>query len=134
MSSLTDEQRKMIEEKKKIAQAKLAAKFAMKAIPSTPGPVKRNTNNNNQSTLSNTGSIISPPSSNISTSHNNYNNTQKIIIHGTCELVSKDRFTIHVAYHQQLINIFKSIQNKHYGKCILLKYNVYNIFVYASYT
>ncbi|VVC28544.1 Helicase superfamily 1/2, ATP-binding domain,Helicase, C-terminal,P-loop containing nucleoside [Cinara cedri] len=119
MSSLTDEQRKMIEEKKKAAQAKLALKFGMKTTPSIPQSAKINyNNNNNQCTLSKTGSIMSPTSSNIKTSHNSYSKNQniqsKVMIRGTCELISKDRFTVHVAYHQQLISIFKTIQNKLY--------------------
>lgn len=136
MSSLTDEQRKMIEEKKKAAQAKLAAKFGLKTPPSKPQPAKMNNNNNYQCRLSNTGSISLPPSSNTKANQNNYNKSQKMqsntIICGTCELISKDRFTVHVAYHQQLISIFKTIQNKIYGKNISTKYNVNNVSLYKN--
>ncbi|XP_025420462.1 SWI/SNF-related matrix-associated actin-dependent regulator of chromatin subfamily A-like protein 1 isoform X1 [Sipha flava] len=110
MSSLTEEQRKMIEEKKKVAQAKLAAKFSQKSIPVSTK------NNNNQCTLSNTGLVLQSPIR--KTVHINYNNTPQNLntkpIHGKCELISKDRFIVHVAYHKQLIDIFKTIQSKNY--------------------
>lgn len=116
MSSLTNEQRKMIEEKKKAAQAKLMAKFSQR---NTTQPAE----NNNQSSLLKTGFVISP-SQNGKTIRINYNNnpqntkTSNTIkaVRGTCELTSKDRFTVHVTYHQQLIDSFKTIPSKNYGK------------------
>lgn len=136
MSSLTEEQRKMIEEKKKAAQAKLAAKFGLKTPPSKPQPAKMNNNTNYQCILSNTGSILSTPPSNTKANQNNYNMSQKIqsnkTICGSCELISKDRFTVHVSYLKQLINIFKTIQNKLYGEYMSTKYNVNNVSSYES--
>lgn len=117
MSSITEEQRKMIEEKKKIAQAKLAVKFSQRSIPV---PVLT-TSNNHQCTLSNTGSVIKQ-SPIRKTVHKNYNNSPQHFnskpIHGKCELISKNRFIVHVAYHKQLIDIFKTIQSKNYSKFI----------------
>lgn len=110
MSSLTDEQRKMIEEKRKAAQAKLALKFAQKSIPQ---PVKIN---NNQCTSSTTGQ----PSPSRKTVHINYSsatsNSKSKPVSGHCELISKDRFTVHVGYHKQMIDVFKTILSKSYGK------------------
>jgi len=113
MSSLTDEQRKMIEANKKAAQAKLAAKLALK---STPQQVM---SNNKQCTLSKTGLVVLP-SPNGKSVLMNYNNSPQNLklkpISGTCEVTSKERFTVHVAYHQQLIDTFKTISSKNYGK------------------
>lgn len=110
MSSLTDEQRKMIEEKKKAAQAKLLAKFATKSTPNTVI-----CNNNNHLALPKT-SLAVLSSSNTKTAHTNSKRSLKSTkVRGTCELVSKERFTVHVAYHQQLINIFKTIPSRNYG-------------------
>lgn len=113
MSSLTDEQRKMIEVNKKAAQAKLAAKLALRNTP------QQVTNKNNQCTLSVSGLVVSP-SPNGKFIRSNYNkssqNLQSKPIHGTCEIISKERFTVHVAYHQQLIDTFKTILSKNYGK------------------
>lgn len=115
MSSLTDEQRKMIEEKKKAAQAKLVAKFSQR---STIQPIE----NNNQCPLSITRFATSP-NQNKKTIRINYNSPQNTksssivkAVRGTCELTSKDRFTVHVVYHQQLIDTFKTITSKNYGK------------------
>lgn len=112
MSTLTEEQRKMIEEKKKAAQAKLAIKFAQKSIPQSI------TDKNNQCTLSKTG-LISPSSSKKNV-HINYNNSPQTFksraVCGHCELISKERFTVHVGYHKQLIDTFKTISSKLYGK------------------
>lgn len=111
MSSLTDEQRKMIEVNKKAAQAKLAAKLALRNIP------QQTTSNNTQCTLSNTGLVLSP-TPNGKTILMRYNNSPQKPkdVCGTCEIISKDRFTVHVPYHQQLINTFKTISSKNYGK------------------
>lgn len=113
MSSLTDEQRRMIEEKKKIAQAKLAAKFSQRSVPQ---PTKTS---NNQSTLSTTGTVLSP-TARVNTVRTNDNNVPQNfkykLICGACELTSKERFTVHVGYHKQLIDTFKIIQSKLYGK------------------
>lgn len=113
MSSLTDEQRKMIEEKKKAAQAKLLAKFPVKNIPK---PVV--SNNNNHFAPSKT-SLPALPSSNTKTACTNskksLNNLKSVIFRGSCELISKERFTVHVPYHQQLINIFKTMPSRNYG-------------------
>lgn len=142
MSSLTDEQRKMIEANKKAAQAKLAAKLALRNTPQQvinknnqctlsvsglsvfPSPNVRSTpqqviNNNNKCTLSVSGLVVSP-SPNGKFIRSNYNkssqNSQSKPIHGTCEIISKERFTLHVAYHQQLIDTIKTILSKNYGK------------------
>lgn len=75
MSCLTDEQRKIIENKKKIAQAKLKC------------------------------SITRFPSHRVN------------LYCGNCELISNERFTIHnVSYNKLLINIFKTIKTRNYGK------------------
>ncbi|XP_027840177.2 SWI/SNF-related matrix-associated actin-dependent regulator of chromatin subfamily A-like protein 1 [Aphis gossypii] len=140
MSSLTDEQRKMIEANKKAAQAKLAAKLALRNTPQQvinknnqctlsvsglsvfPSPNVRSTpqqviNNNNKCTLSVSGLVVSP-SPNGKFIRSNYNkssqNSQSKPIHGTCEIISKERFTLHVAYHQQLIDTIKTILSKNY--------------------
>lgn len=120
MSSLTDDQRKMIEEKKKAAQAKLAAKFSQSnLIPKQQTATKIN---NNQCTLSKTVSVI-PPSPNGKPICINYNISSKITkcipIQGTCELISNNRFTVNVGYHQQLIDTFKTIASKSYGRYYL---------------
>lgn len=116
MSGLTVEQRKMIEEKKKVAQAKLAAKFNQSIVPLPPATTKINSN---QCVLSKSGSVISP-SPNGKTIRINYNSssksTKRIPVQGTCELTSRDRFTVNVGYHQQLIETFKTISSKNYGK------------------
>lgn len=118
MSSLTEDQRKMIEEKKKVAQAKLAAKFAQRSVLDVPI-----NNNNSQCLLSNTGLVVqqSPIRKTVQI---NYNNSPQTLnskpIRGKCELISKDRFIVHVAYHKQLIDIFKTIQSKNYSKSTLL--------------
>jgi len=113
MSSLTDEQRKMIEANRKAAQAKLAAKLALKSTP------PRAISNNNQCTLSKAGLVISPSPKGKSV-HMKYNhslqNTKSKLVRGTCEITSKERFTVHVTYHQQLIDTFKTISSKNYGK------------------
>lgn len=109
MSSLTDEQRKMIEEKKKVAQAKLAAKFAQR---NASQPAK---SSNNQCTLSKTTGVILSPSPKGKIVYNVLQNFKSKLT-GTCELTSKERFTIHVRYHKQLIDTFKTIQSKLYGK------------------
>lgn len=113
MSSLTDEQRKMIEEKRKAAQAKLAAKAALKI---TPQPAKCSYN---QSTLLKLTSIVSPTSNGKNVRINYNKNPQKIKskpVSGTCELTSNQRFTVHVGYHKQLIDTFKTMPSKQYGK------------------
>lgn len=116
MSSLTVEQRKMIEEKKKAAQAKLAAKFNQSTVPSLLVTTKINSN---QRVLPKSGPVVSP-SPNGKTIFINYNNSSKsmksIPVQGTCELTSRDRFTVNVGYHQQLIETFKTISSKNYGK------------------
>lgn len=110
MSSLTDEQRKMIEEKKKVAQAKLAAKFAQKSTPQSAN------SSNNQCTLSKTTGVILSPNPKGKIVYNVPQNFKSKLISGTCELTSKERFTVHVSYHKQLIDTFKTIQSKLYGK------------------
>jgi len=118
MSSLTDEQRKMIEANRKAAQAKLAAKLALRSTP------QQATSNNNQCTLSKSVLVVSP-SPNGKTVRMNYNhslqNSKSKPVCGTCEITSKERFTVHVPYHQQLIETFKTISSKSYGKA-----NFYN--------
>lgn len=115
MSSLTDEQRKMIEANRKAAQAKLAAKLALKNTP------QQAMSNNNQCTLSKTVSVVSP-SPNGKSVRMNYNhslqNSKSKPVRGSCEITSKERFTVHVTYHQQLIDTFKTISSKSYGKVI----------------
>jgi len=131
MSSLTDEQRKMIDEKRKAAQTRLATKSALK---STPQPVK---NSHNQSALSKLQSVVSPTSSGKTISIN-YNQCPKTFkskpVHGTCELTSKHRFTIHIGYHKEMIDIFKTVLSKQYGKSNFFCINVlptksFNIFL-----
>lgn len=116
MSSLTVEQRKMIEEKKKAAQAKLAAKLNQSIIPMPSVTTKHNSN---QCVLLKSGSVISP-SPNGKTIRINYNSSSKSMkcspVQGTCELTSRDRFTVNVGYHQQLVETFKTISSKNYGK------------------
>ncbi|KAL4107305.1 hypothetical protein QTP88_017672 [Uroleucon formosanum] len=111
MSSLTDEQRKMIEANRKVAQAKLAAKLALKSTP------QQTMSNNNQCTLSKTGLVVSS-SPNGKSVRLNYNhslqNSKSKPVCGTCEIISKERFTVHVTYHQQLIDTFKTISSKNY--------------------
>ncbi|XP_022168575.1 SWI/SNF-related matrix-associated actin-dependent regulator of chromatin subfamily A-like protein 1 [Myzus persicae] len=111
MSSLTDEQRKMIEANRKAAQAKLAAKLALKNTP------QQAMSNNNQCTLSKTVSVVSP-SPNGKSVRMNYNhslqNSKSKPVRGSCEITSKERFTVHVTYHQQLIDTFKTISSKSY--------------------
>lgn len=128
MSSLTVEQRKMIEEKKKVAQAKLAAKFNRSIVPLPPVTTKINSN---QCVTSKSGSVISP-SPNGKTIRINYNSSSKsmkcIPVQGTCELTSRDRFTVHVGYHQQLIENFKTISSKNYGKYYRKHLNKKNYF------
>jgi len=113
MSSLTDEQRKMIETNKKAAQAKLAAKLALRSIP------QQAMSNSNQCTLSKTGVVVlpSPNGKSIRINYNNISqNSKSKPVHGTCEIISKERFTVHVTYHQQLIDTFKTILSRNYGK------------------
>jgi len=128
MSSLTDEQRKMIEANRKAAQAKLAAKLALKSTP------QQTMSNNNQCTLSKTGLVVSP-SPNEKSVRMNYNhslqNSKSKQVRGTCEIISKERFTVHVTYHQQLIDTFKTISSKNYGmlnmyNTILHRYSILN--------
>ncbi|CAI6363886.1 unnamed protein product [Macrosiphum euphorbiae] len=111
MSSLTEEQRKMIEANRKAAQAKLAAKLALKSTP------QQAMSNNNQCTLSKAGLVVSP-SPNGKSVRINYNhslqNSKSKPVCGTCEMTSKERFTVHVTYHQQLIDTFKTISSKNY--------------------
>ncbi|XP_060875575.1 SWI/SNF-related matrix-associated actin-dependent regulator of chromatin subfamily A-like protein 1 [Metopolophium dirhodum] len=111
MSSLTDEQRKMIEANRKAAQAKLAAKLALKSTP------QQSISNNNQCTLSKAGLVVSP-SPNGKSVRINYNhslqNSKSKPVCGTCEMTSKERFTVHVTYHKQLIDTFKTISSKNY--------------------
>lgn len=111
MSSLTDEQRKMIEANRKAAQAKLAAKLALKSTP------QQTMSNNKQCTLSKAGLVVSPSpngkSVRINYNHSLKNSNSKPIC-GTCEMISKERFTVHVTYHRQLIDIFKTISSKSY--------------------
>lgn len=38
---------------------------------------------------------------------------------GECRLVSKERFTVDITFHQQAIDIFRTINGKEYGKIIL---------------
>jgi len=122
MSSLTDEQRKMIEANRKAAQAKLAAKLALKSTP------QQAMSNNKQCTLSKAGLVVSPSpngkSVRINYNHSLKNSNSKPIC-GTCEMISKERFTVHVTYHRQLIDIFKTISNKSYGKV-----NLYYVILY----
>jgi len=123
MSSLTDEQRKKIESNRKAAQAKLAAKLALRSTP------HQAMNNNNQCTLSKAGLVVSP-SPNGKSVRLNYNhslqNSNSKPVYGTCEITSKERFTVHVTYHQQLIDTFKTISSKNYGKV-----NLYNIILHG---
>lgn len=115
MSSLNDEQRKMIEEKRKAAQAKLLAKFASKNVPQQ---VIGNSNKNDQCTFSKAALVMSPSPRSKTVETNKKKPLKKIkptIVCGTCELISKERFTVHVAYHQQLIDTFKTILSKSYG-------------------
>lgn len=116
MSSLTDAQRKMIEEKKKVAQAKLAAKLSHQ---STIKPRPQIIISNNQCTLSKAVSVI-PPSPNGKSICINYISSKttkcKEYVQGTCELTSNNRFTVNVRYHQQLIETFKTIASKSYGR------------------
>lgn len=112
MSSLTDQQRKMIEEKRKAAQAKLAAKMRQN---NSPQPLIINSNN---SYLTSKTESVSP-SSGGKVVRINYNNAKSFTpkgVCGTCELISKDRFIVHVDYHQQLIDIFKTMPSKNYGE------------------
>ncbi|XP_050545725.1 SWI/SNF-related matrix-associated actin-dependent regulator of chromatin subfamily A-like protein 1 [Daktulosphaira vitifoliae] len=130
MSTLTDEQRKMIEENKKAAQAKLAAKFSQKnnflsTNNSLPGLSNINTqlqpNKLNRYKPLNVGLVLSP-SPKAKAMHINYNvnnekskvTTNSKTVRGSCEITSKERFIVHVIYHQQLIEIFKTIPSKSY--------------------
>jgi hypothetical protein len=40
------------------------------------------------------------------------------VVTGSCKLLSKERFTVVVPYHEQLIDIFKSLDSKIYGKIL----------------
>jgi hypothetical protein len=40
------------------------------------------------------------------------------IVTGSCTLLSKERFTVIVPYQEQLIDIFKSLDSKIYGKTL----------------
>lgn len=120
MSSLTDEQRKMIEEKKKVAQAKLAAKFSQSNFISSPQTTTKISDS--QCTLSKAVSVL-PPSPYGKPICINYNISPKtakcIPIQGTCELISSNRFTVNVGYHQQLIDTFRTLASKSYGRYYL---------------
>jgi SWI/SNF-related matrix-associated actin-dependent regulator 1 of chromatin subfamily A len=40
------------------------------------------------------------------------------VVTGNCQLLSKERFTVNVPYQEQMIDIFKSIDSKVYGKLV----------------
>jgi hypothetical protein len=40
------------------------------------------------------------------------------MVTGSCQLLSKERFTVTVPYQEQLIDIFKSLDSKIYGKIL----------------
>ncbi|XP_050420767.1 SWI/SNF-related matrix-associated actin-dependent regulator of chromatin subfamily A-like protein 1 [Adelges cooleyi] len=128
MSTLSDEQRKMIEEKKKAAQAKLAAKFGQKSSfpshnitpPKVLNPISRSPQQNrfNRYTPLTVGVVVSPSPSakavriNYSLNNEKSKPTSSKPVKGSCELITKDRFVVHVGYHQQLIETFKTIPSK----------------------
>lgn len=118
MSSLTEDQRKMIEEKKKAAQAKLASRLTLNSTLQSSSK----TNNQNTSLKSETVISSSPSGKSVRIKYeNNVPKTKSKPVQGTCELTSIDRFTVNVGYHQQLIETFKTIQSKNYGQLIFLQ-------------
>ena len=42
-------------------------------------------------------------------------------VKGTCVLISRNRFEVRVGYSTSLIDLFKSMETKHYGECLLLQ-------------
>lgn len=50
----------------------------------------------------------------------------KTAVIGTCKLISKERFTVDMPYHQQTVYLFRTIQGKEYGKKYIFTYNHYH--------
>lgn len=116
-----------IEQKRKLAQQKLAQKFQTRSPIKTCAPIANPTT----PTLLNasTSSYKSPkqftfkpyekkPSAKPSTTQQFYGNTKTIT--GTCSLVSDDRFAVDLSgYSAQAIAAFKTIPTRFYSKYIL---------------
>ncbi|KAJ9592250.1 hypothetical protein L9F63_001251 [Diploptera punctata] len=122
MASLTKEQLEKIEANRQLA------------IQRRNERLKVNNNSPNMSSIqcSSTATLQKPVinkfyTSNISASsmlpvakHNKFNASKKVsnkpkqIVTGNCKLISKERFSVNVSYHAQLIDVFKSIPSRAY--------------------
>ena len=147
MSSLTEEQKRKIEESRRKALAIRAAKeqqkplptgnsvsgqpgastascsTALKKKPDIPSWLGIKTNN-----VQNSGANKVPnPSKRFSVAARNVSSTSSpskskpagnlVKVTGKCVLVSRERFVVEVGYSAPLIALFKNMQTKQYGKC-----------------
>lgn len=112
-----------IEQKRKLAQQKLAQKyqsrspiktFTSTANPTTPITFKASTSNT-KSPKQFTFRPYEKPSAKPSTTQQFYGNTKTIT--GTCYLVSEERFAVDLSgYSAQAITVFKTIPTRFYSE------------------
>lgn len=96
-SSLTEEQRRMIAEKKKVAQTKLLETMRLK--------------NASAANRSEPATDRSEPAADCSEPATNCSEP----VQGACELVSTDRFTFKFKYHPKVLKVVQSLATKRYG-------------------
>lgn len=139
MSSLTEEQKKRIEENRRLALERRAARLALnhsspqKQPDPPPKPLPANTfyKTIDKSILNTERSLPSyPPIKTWSIQKNNpvNNGINKSTpaertwhvttdaLQGTVSLIDKDTFVLDIAFNQKLVDICKQIPGRHYGK------------------
>jgi hypothetical protein len=119
-SGLTDEQRKRIEENKRKAMERLSHKRSLSTLPQ---PQSKRLPPRTEEIKPNKGMLPSQnPSPSLQASCKGLPGASKSIdgpkrtISAVCTLCSSTRFVVDVTYDKQLIELFKSIGSKSYGK------------------
>ncbi|KAG8233390.1 hypothetical protein J437_LFUL013170 [Ladona fulva] len=122
MSELTDEQRQRMERNRLEALRKRAAKASLQHTTSKPADVNSNqakkfkasfdqskgVNLNANSTMSSGAQSTSLPAKFQSSFYSKANVT------GHCKLITKDRFSVEIGYHEVMVKIFKTIPSALY--------------------
>ena len=121
MSSLTREQLQKIEANRQLALKRRNERLAVQeksAVPSFRADVPKQNiyPTSNQLSPITTFYCSANISGNVKTHFNSNKKQSSKVITGNCRLITRDRFTVVVPYHERLIDIFKSIPGKVYGK------------------
>lgn len=138
MATLTKEQKEIIETKRQVALQRRNERQRLQSQHSSC----TNTNSSSSKSLNARGGLPASHSQQVSSNtscikdnsfgvkpsskqkhdfrqfvhHKNTSLSTGEVVTGNCQLISKERFTVTVPYHEQLIDIFNSIDSRNYGR------------------